>query len=640
MVVVQVNTEINIESRMFIKREIIHFTFDMTSASHTNYSTSNSKEESSTDDEFINPLPRAVLRHTTPILLDGEWKFSLDEHDTGLNEKWYFAHNYTDTANWPGSIEDHIAKAKCIQEETAWQEKVIVWYERDFPLPVFTSNGAPSMLQLTFGACGYETQVWLNGILLKTIEGEEMHLGEYTSFSYELNQEMLQPVNRLTVRISDTMDADLPRGKQESNVYKRGGIWYQTYSGAVRSVWLEQVERNRLRSRVGVVSAVEDNLVRFNITTRIHDPGAYTVRLEIYNKKQENDTPLAASDFPLQLEAGQKQQLLVLEVPGAELWSPQNPHLYRLIAKLTDASGYSAEIESYFGLRKIEAHGCCVYLNNKAIYLDGILYQPATSTYDQIKRHMRAMKELGCNLVRIHIAGVDPRVYNLADKLGLLLWVEVPSPHRSSLKSRENHKAELLRMLDLIGTHPSVVIWSLYNEDWGAQDIATNEETRKYIINLYHHMMLAQPQFLVVDNDGWQHVSYLGKLKSDLLTVHIYTPEIAKWKETLDKLIAGELVGVAAYPLIVGDPFFYRKQVPLVVSEWGGFGFVNYGGPENNNDKVELIKQYKLELRNRAIAGDVYTQATNIEEEKNGLIDTETGRLFVPPAILRSIPKK
>jgi len=113
-----------------------------------------------------------------------------------------------------------------------------------------------------------------------------------------------------------------------------------------------------------------------------------------------------------------------------------------------------------------------------------------------------------------------------------------------------------------------------------------------------------------------------------------------QWKETLDKLIAGELVGVAAYPLIVGDPFFYRKQVPLVVSEWGGFGFVNYGGPENNNDKVELIKQYKLELRNRAIAGDVYTQATNIEEEKNGLIDTETGRLFVPPAILRSIPKK
>ena len=72
--------------------------------------------------------------------------------------------------------------------------------------------------------------------------------------------------------------------------------------------------------------------------------------------------------------------------------------------------------------------------------MDGILYQPGASSYDEIKRHMYAMKELGCNLVRIHIAGVDPRIYKLADKIGVLLWVEVPSPHQSNLKSRENHQ--------------------------------------------------------------------------------------------------------------------------------------------------------------------------------------------------------
>ncbi len=98
---------------------------------------------------------------------------------------------------------------------------------------------------------------------------------------------------------------------------------------------------------------------------------------------------------------------------------------------------------------------------------------------------MQAMKNLGCNLVRIHIAGVDPRIYNLADKMGMLLWVEVPSPHRSNKTSRANHFAELLRMLALIETHPSVIIWSLYNEDWGAQDIATNEETQQI-----HHRYL------------------------------------------------------------------------------------------------------------------------------------------------------
>ncbi|RYY22169.1 MAG: glycoside hydrolase family 2, partial [Sphingobacteriaceae bacterium] len=245
------------------------------------------------------------------------------------------------------------------------------------------------------------------------------------------------------------------------------------------------------------------------------------------------------------------------------------------------------------------------------------------------------MKALGCNLVRIHIAGVDPRIYNLADKLGLLLWVEVPSPHTSNAKSRANHRAELLRMLALIGTHPSVIIWSLYNEDWGAQDIATNPETRQYIMDMYHFMKLAEPQFLVVDNDGWQHISYEGRLKSDLLTAHLYTPDVHRWSELLDQLAGGQMNGVAANPLVVGDPFFFRKQVPLLVSEWGGFGFSDYGGPQSDDERTQQIRLYKEELRKRPIAGDVYTQATDIEDEVNGLL-TASGELKVPAGLLNS----
>jgi len=528
--------------------------------------------------------------------------------------------------------------AKINPEQNSWKDKVVAWYEREFPLPDLSNgNGYPNfLLQLTFGACGYETMVWVNGILLRTIEGEEVHVGEYTSFSYELNPETLRPINRLTVRIADTMDADIPRGKQESHVYKRGGIWYQTYTGAVRSVWLEAVERNRLRSRVGVVSIVEDNLVRFNLTTRIHDPGNYTIRLNIYKRNQDAEAPLATDEFPLKLEVGEKRQRIVVEVPNAELWSPEQPHLYRLVSQLIDENGYTAEIETHFGLRKIEARGCCVYLNNKSVYLDGILYQPGTASYEEIRRHMQAMKELGCNLIRIHIAGVDPRIYNLADKMGMLLWVEVPSPHRSSAKSRIAHREELMRMLALIGTHPSVVIWSLYNEDWGAQDIATNKEMRQYVVDMYHYMQIAHPQFLVVDNDGWQHISYEGRLKSDLLTAHLYTPDLQKWKELLDAMVSGKMEGVAAFPLVVGDPFFYRRQVPLVVSEWGGFGFSDYGGPKEGQERTELIQAFKKELRSRPIAGDVYTQATSIEDEKNGLIDASTGELKVPAGLLNS----
>jgi beta-galactosidase/beta-glucuronidase len=585
-------------------------------------------------DEDKNPLPRAVIRPGASLMLDGEWLFALDQEDCGLNENWSLGHAYTQIAHWPGSVEAFMAG----HARESWKDKIVVWYERSFPLPEHAyKNGAEKdMLQLTFGACGYETMVWLNGVLLSTIEGKEVNTGKYTSFSYELSEALLLPINRLTVRIADDMNADTTRGKQESHVYKRGGIWYQTTTGAIRSVWIETVPRNRLRSRVGVVSIVEDNLVRINLTSRIHDPGDYIIRLKVYHRKQESPEPIAEDEFPLTLEAGQKQQRVVIEIPDAQLWSPEDPHLYRLVACLEDTSGYIAEIETRIGLRKIEARGCLVYLNNKPIYIDGILYQPGTATYDEIKRHMYAMKQLGCNLVRVHIAGLDPRIYQLADKIGLLLWVEVPSPHASNANSRMNHRNELTRMLSLIESNPSVVIWSLYNESWGVQDIATSKETRQYVIDTYHYMQINHPQFLVIGNDGWEHVSLEGRLKSDILTAHLYTPEIAKWRELLDSLVSGKLTGVAAFPLVVGDPFFFRCQVPLIVSEWGGFGFSDYGGPADDEERAREIRLYKQELRKREIAGDVYTQATNIEDEKNGLIESATGALKVPTGLLHS----
>jgi beta-galactosidase/beta-glucuronidase len=591
-----------------------------------------------------NPLPRAVTRHNFYQLLDGEWRFDLDLDDRGIRDGWAIRHEYSDTAVWPGSVEAHMASAKVEQKEqnekepspAATQDKVVAWYERDFALPDPSAVPAQSMLQITFGACGYETRVWLNGFPLRTIDEQDIHYGEFTSFSYELPEAHLKPVNRLTVRIEDSLDADLPRGKQESHIYKRGGIWYHTYTGAARSIWLEVVERNRLRSRIGAVATVEDSFARFNVTTRIHDPGEYTVRLSVFERGSDGVAPIATSDFRLTLEAGQRQQRLPMEIPGAKLWSPSEPNLYLLTAELIDSSGSSAQVQTHFGLRKIEARGCCVYLNNEAIYLDGILYQPAGASYEQMRSHLLAMQKLGCNLVRVHITGIDPRIYNLADELGMLIWVEVPSPHSSSHQSRANHHDELMRMLSLIQTHPSVCIWSLYNEDWGAQDIATNPETRRYIVDTYHFLRVDYPQFLVVDNDGWHHISWEGRLKSDLLTVHIYTADIERWRETLDRLMAGETEHVAAEPLIVGDPFFLRGHVPIVVSEWGGFGFPDYGGPSDSAARAAKIAAFKKELRLRKFAGDVYTQAIDVEDERNGLIDVATGELRVPAGLLAS----
>jgi beta-galactosidase/beta-glucuronidase len=582
----------------------------------------------------LNPLPRSVVRRTETILLDGTWRFDLDLNDQGLTQQWYLAHNFPETVQWPSTVEAHLASAQHQQRTAPNSDQVVAWYERDFALPETWLQLRDQIIQLTFGACGYETQVWLNGRPLRTIEGELVHRGEYTSFSYELPSELLLPLNRLTVRIADSLDAEIPRGKQESRVYKRGGIWYQTISGAVRSVWLEVVECNRLRSRVTVISTVEDRLVEFTLTTRVRDPGAY--RLHLVVTPRGGNQPLAIADFDLPVRAGEQQQRVVLALPNAELWSPEAPGLLHLVAQLIAPTGRTSQIETHFGLRKIEARGQSVYLNNQRLYLDGILYQPGTATYTEMQRHLVAIKELGCNLVRIHIAGIDPRIYDLADEIGLLLWVEVPSPHRSTTQSRENHWAELQRMLVFVGSHPSIVIWSLYNEDWGVEDIAHSAETRAYIARVFANMRLHHPHVLVVDNDGWQHVSTEGRLESHLLTAHLYTPDLGQWRELLDRLVRGNNEGVAVKPLVVGDPFFYQGQVPLVVSEWGGFGFASYGGPEEAHAKAERVQAFKCELRARPIAGDVYTQATRIEEEDNGVIDPNTGALQLPPGIFNT----
>jgi hypothetical protein len=191
-------------------------------------------------------------------------------------------------------------------------------------------------------------------------------------------------------------------------------------------------------------------------------------------------------------------------------------------------------------------------------------------------------------------------------------------------------------MLAIIGSHPSIVCLSLYNEDWGAEDIANNVETRNYIARTRDFINLNYSQLLVVDNDGWHHVSSEGSLQSDLLTVHLYTPDLSRWQELLDKLVQGQDEGVAAHPLVVGDPFFYRGQIPFVVSEWGGFGFDMYGGPEVLTAREQRIRSYKDELHTRPIAGDVYTQAVSIEEEDNGLIDAESGKLLVSEGLLHT----
>ena len=240
------------------------------------------------------------------MLLDGDWRFELDPDDKGLREKWHIAHAYTQTSIWPASVESHLAAAKDVEPTSPRpSDEIIAWYERELTVPEDWSTECGCEVQLTFGACGYETRVWLNGHALKTVEGEEVHFGEYTSFSYELPPALLEPINRVTVRVADSGDPEIPRGKQASRVYKRGGIWYQTISGAVRSIWIEPVERNRLRSRLWVTSTIECSIVEIDLVLRVKDPGMYKLRIVVASTASSDPAVIRELEFALlALETG------------------------------------------------------------------------------------------------------------------------------------------------------------------------------------------------------------------------------------------------------------------------------------------------------------------------------------------------
>ncbi len=206
---------------------------------------SEKKEEKIKADYLTSPLPRAVLRPNSYLLLDGEWRFAHDVEDKGLQERWYLGHDYEHTAQWPGSVEAHLIHAKGQQQSNTatWQDKVTVWYEREFTLPKNVDGTSNSMFQITFGACGYETRVWLNGHLLRTIEGEEV--GSIASSSDNPNsvKEFTVPetgTHRYSVEVFGFYD----NNGQEASFYGQGSGIIDVESGDVFEVQVQKDSNN------------------------------------------------------------------------------------------------------------------------------------------------------------------------------------------------------------------------------------------------------------------------------------------------------------------------------------------------------------------------------------------------------------
>ena len=495
-----------------------------------------------------NTLKSVAGRSSRPI--HGQWQLRRDAENIGIDNEWY------STAEWPADDD-----CFSVSVPSAWQElddltdyTGVVWYRKTIDL-----DEVPDGKQLfaRFGAVDYHATVYVNGIEC----GD--HRGGYLPFEIPVTDALEAGENVLTVRVEDPEDiSEIPHGKQ-------GEPWYTRVSGIWQAVTLETRPLIRV-SDVKITPDLDDDTANMEFTTvaERHAPDdlAATVRVE------RDGDPIAEASCQVDPDTPTS---VSVSIPNADYWSPDQPALYDVEVELSTDGDTVDSYDDYFGMREIERENGELYLNGEPLYVRGALdqgYYPETLyrplDEDLFEREIRIAKELGFNLLRKHIKPAHPEFLELADRMGILVWEEPANPARYTERSRTEVRQQLKALIDRDFNHPSVVIWSLYNEEWGighAEDepfIWEDTEKQTYLAEFYETATNWDPTRLICDNSGWAHVA------TDINDYHRYfaSPDrSAAWGEDLDAM---EFHPEDNYAATHTDP----HSAPVIVSEFGMWG--------------------------------------------------------------------
>ncbi len=390
-----------------------------------------------------------------------------------------------------------------------------VWYRRTFTRPKEWTGRT----LLHFGAVDWEATVWLNGVKLGT------HRGGYDPFSFDISEALRGGGEQeVVVGVWDPTDAGTqPRGKQ---VNKPGGIYYTPITGIWQTVWIEPVPTTRVES-LHVIPDVDGG--RVVIIPKVPGKGEKTlIHVTVLDGDKTVGKATQEEDRPVEIA-----------VPKAKLWSPEAPFLYGLRVTLTEGDKTLDSVESYFGMRKIavvkdEKGVPRVQLNNKTVFQVGPLDQGfwpdglyTAPTDAALKYDIEVTKKFGFNMTRKHVKVEPARWYYWCDKLGLLVWQDMPSGDRSvprgqkeikrTPESAKQYETELAAMIENLHNHPCIVMWVVFNEGWGQFDTQRITEWTKK----------TDPTRLVNCASGWNDMNV-----GDVHDIHVYpgpgAPEVEK----------------------------------------------------------------------------------------------------------------
>jgi beta-galactosidase/beta-glucuronidase len=520
--------------------------------------------------------PRPMLRRRDWVNLNGEWDF-------GAGEARVFDRT--------------IMVPFCPQSELSGVGQTdlgdVVWYRRTFEAP------RAEHLLLHFGAVDYRATVWVNG------EEVAAHEGGHTPFTADISEIARNGDNEIVVRAEDPLaDRTIPRGKQHWTT-KPESIFYTATTGIWQTVWLEPLPD---RSIAGL--RVEPDA----------DAGAVEVHVETEGRKSVTVTLHGE-------EVGHwsgEQPSCRIELATRALWSPETPNLYSVEVTLHDRAGRDVDhVSSHFGLRTLEARDGKFWLNGEPYFQRLILdqgYFPGgllTAARDgDLRRDIELAKSLGFNGARKHQKIEDPRWLYWADRLGFLVWEEMPSFHQHSADAERRLATEWEQAVTRDRGHACIVAWVPANESFGLQSVEPDVAAR-FLEGLYHFTHDLDGTRPVISNDGWEHTH------TDLCTLHDYNPGHAL-KRRYGRLYTA--LDAAAHPKPLFLPGYEYGGEPLLVTEFGGIAMANSGGfgwseARNVDEFVDLYREMVEALTQPGpVEGFGYTQLTDVEQERNGLL--------------------
>ena len=558
--------------------------------------------------------PRPLLRREQWLNLNGVWAFKPDPADLGQAGSWHVP------AQWPdeGSTEITVPYAPGSQASGVdWAEPAnVVWYRRLFDRPDWSAQD----VLLNIGACDYTTDVYLNG------HHVSRHQGGYSPVQCAIGRFLQETDNVLVVRAADTDSWQQPRGKQAGDT--RWPIDYDAVIGIWQSVWLEPTQRNYGRS---IFSRYEAGSRELKVTLTLAEQCQGSLEVEAF--LDGTSVMLGRSAF-----ANRNESTVTLGVEAPQLWSPNNPVLYDLSIKVLSESGeLMDQIASYTGLREVRCEGGAILLNGEPQYLKGVLdqgYFPGgwyTAQDDAaLRRDVELTKAMGFNFVRKHQKIEDPRYLYWADRLGLMLWAEMPAGRIFSTQLSQALSEQWPRAVIRDRSHPSIVGWVVFNESWGIWHQGERAEQRHLADALYHLTKSLDPTRPVIGNDGWEFST------GDVWAVHSYEHGDGALARCIEGLFDSPQTQVTQIgrprlgALAGADP----RALPLVLSECGGVGFVDaqkregqepdfaYGDiPETAEQLSQICQRLLVEIGEiPQLNGFVWTQLTDVQQEVNGLL--------------------